>query len=76
VKQPGVIFKGGTSLSKCHKLINRFSEDIDLSVETAAAKLTEGRRKHLKADIVSIIEESGFTLENADQIRSRRDFNR
>jgi len=24
------IFKGGTSLSKCYNLINRFSEDIDL----------------------------------------------
>lgn len=27
-----VVFKGGTSLSKCYKLINRFSEDIDLAV--------------------------------------------
>ena len=26
---PGILFKGGTSLSKCHKVINRFSEDID-----------------------------------------------
>jgi len=26
------MFKGGTSLSKCYKLINRFSEDIDLSL--------------------------------------------
>ena len=25
-----VVFKGGTSLSKCYKLIERFSEDIDL----------------------------------------------
>ena len=28
-----LIFKGGTSLSKVWKLINRFSEDIDLSVD-------------------------------------------
>lgn len=27
-----VVFKGGTSLSKAHKLIQRFSEDIDLAV--------------------------------------------
>jgi len=27
-----VVFKGGTSLSKCHSLIQRFSEDIDLAV--------------------------------------------
>lgn len=26
------IFKGGTALSKCHKLIDRFSEDIDIVV--------------------------------------------
>lgn len=73
---PGVIFKGGTSLSKCYKAINRFSEDIDLSVETEAAKLTEGQRKKLKQDIVSIIDEMKFMLVNPEQIRSRRDFNR
>ncbi|MEI3535842.1 MAG: nucleotidyl transferase AbiEii/AbiGii toxin family protein [Bacilli bacterium] len=27
---PGLVFKGGTSLSKCYNLIDRFSEDIDL----------------------------------------------
>ena len=27
-----VVFKGGTALSKCHGLIHRFSEDIDLCV--------------------------------------------
>ena len=27
-----VVFKGGTALSKCYKLIDRFSEDIDLVV--------------------------------------------
>lgn len=32
--QPNIIFKGGTSLSKCYKIINRFSEDIDLNIET------------------------------------------
>lgn len=26
------VFKGGTALSKCYKLIERFSEDIDLVV--------------------------------------------
>ncbi|HAT6958059.1 TPA: nucleotidyl transferase AbiEii/AbiGii toxin family protein [Legionella pneumophila] len=28
---PHVIFKGGTSLSKCYNIIERFSEDIDLT---------------------------------------------
>jgi len=27
-----VVFKGGTSLSKAHDCINRFSEDIDLAI--------------------------------------------
>lgn len=30
---PGLIFKGGTSLSKAYGLIRRFSEDIDLSLD-------------------------------------------
>jgi len=73
---PSVIFKGGTSLSKCHKAIARFSEDIDLNVETESTKLSEGQRKRLKQDILAIIEELGFTLVNPEQVRSRRDFNR
>lgn len=31
-----VVFKGGTSLSKAHKLIHRFSEDIDLALKPSA----------------------------------------
>ena len=73
--QPNIIFKGGTSLSKCYKVINRFSEDIDLNVETDN-KPTEGQRKELKKNIVSIINDFGFTLDNADNIKSRRDYNR
>ena len=30
--EPRLLFKGGTSLSKSHGLISRFSEDIDISV--------------------------------------------
>lgn len=30
---PSMIFKGGTSLSKCHKVIKRFSEDIDITLD-------------------------------------------
>jgi predicted nucleotidyltransferase component of viral defense system len=26
------VFKGGTSLSKCYRLINRFSEDVDIAI--------------------------------------------
>ncbi len=72
---PNIIFTGGTSLSKCYKLIDRFSEDIDLNIDTEA-KPTEGQRKKLKETIVSIIDEFGFTLSNPDDVRSRRDYNR
>ncbi len=29
---PHITFKGGTSLSKCYNIIERFSEDIDLTI--------------------------------------------
>ena len=31
-RQPQILLKGGTSLSKCYRLIKRFSEDIDLNL--------------------------------------------
>lgn len=74
-RQPNIIFKGGTSLSKCYHLINRFSEDIDLNVE-CKNKPTEGQRRHLINDIKEIIHDYDFVLRNPNAIRSRRDFNR
>lgn len=73
--QPNIIFKGGTSLSKCYKLINRFSEDIDLNIETETHP-TAGQRRNLKKNIVSVIDEFGFALVNPDGTHSRRDYNR
>jgi predicted nucleotidyltransferase component of viral defense system len=72
---PGIIFKGGTSLSKCHKLIKRFSEDIDLNIEYET-KATEGQRKNLKKTILSVIEHLDLELTNPDDVRSRRDYNK
>ena len=34
---PRVIFKGGTSLSKIFKVIERFSEDIDVSIDRGSS---------------------------------------
>lgn len=42
---PGCVFKGGTSLSKCHHAIDRFSEDIDIAFTDT---LTQGQRQKLK----------------------------
>ena len=72
---PDLVFKGGTSLSKCHKVINRFSEDIDLTVEYET-KPSEGKRRSLKKNIVDTIEKFGLVLANPDEIKSRREFNK
>src|SRR5882724_6847564 len=40
---PGLRFKGGTSLSKVFRLIDRFSEDIDIFIDRAALGFTEER---------------------------------
>ena len=67
-----VVFKGGTSLSKCHKVIDRFSEDIDITIDNS---LSQGQKKKLKYGIVEIVEELGMNISNIDDIRSRRDYN-
>lgn len=72
---PDLVFKGGTSLSKCHKVINRFSEDIDLTVEYES-KPSEGKRKELKKNIVAAIDSFELSLANPNEIRSRREYNK
>ena len=56
-KLPYVVFKGGTSLSKCHRVIKRFSEDIDIAIDTS---LSQGEKKKLKYVLVDIAEELGI----------------
>lgn len=45
------VFKGGTSLSKVFGLIDRFSEDIDLS---SSKKLTDSEKKYIKKLIMLV----------------------
>lgn len=71
---PAVVFKGGTSLSKCHHIIDRFSEDIDLGMEVEHA--TEGQRKKMKAMVLESAGMLGLEVSNLDKTRSRREFNR
>lgn len=74
VKQiPNLIFKGGTSLSKCYKIIDRFSEDIDITLDSNYQ--TPSRRKELKKIIIKICEEFGFDLLNENSIQSRKKYN-
>ena len=55
--EPRLLFKGGTSLSKAHGLISRFSEDIDITVfrqdigqniETADLEKLTGKQQRLR----------------------------
>jgi hypothetical protein len=72
-KLSNVVFKGGTSLSKGFKVINRFSEDIDITFDE---HIGEARRKKLKNDVLKgISEELNLPISNWDDIQSDRDYN-
>lgn len=71
---PDIIFKGGTSLSKCYKVIKRFSEDIDINI--SEANPNRGERKKLKSAILSAINNSEMEVTNENEIRSGRKFNK
>ncbi len=70
-----IVFKGGTSLSKCYSIIDRFSEDIDLAVQFKNAKVTPSERKQLKNSIIEVIKVLNMTLINEGEVRSGRDHN-
>ena len=72
-RQGFVVFKGGTSLSKCHKAIKRFSEDIDITIDS---RLSQGQMKKLKEVIKDIAAELGLAIPNIGETRSRRSYNR
>lgn len=65
------VFKGGTSLSKAHKIIERFSEDIDLAVivpndlsNNQIKKLIDTTSKELTKDLEEVYLE-GFTSKHS-----------
>ncbi len=68
-----VVFKGGTSLSKCHKVIKRFSEDIDI---TTNCKPTSSQMKKLKECIKDIALKLNMAIPNIEDTRSRRNYNK
>ena len=71
---PSLVFKGGTSLSKCYKVIKRFSEDIDINY-AVNKKPTQREKKTFKVGIEQAIRNAGLTLVNGEDIHSRRDHN-
>ena len=70
---PELIFKGGTSLSKCYKLIERFSEDIDITI---SSEPTNSKKQNLKKAIVEICKEYELPILNEEKIQARNQFNR
>ena len=68
-----VVFKGGTSLSKAFQVIDRFSEDIDITITVL---LGEARRKKLKYNILKpIADELGLEIRNFKYIESDKNLN-
>ena len=73
-KCPSIIFKGGTSLSKCFGIINRFSEDIDISFKEHVG---ESKRNRLKNTIIkSISNELKLPIINWDILHSNNNVNK
>ena len=67
------VFKGGTSVSKVYNLIDRFSEDIDLSMNR---RPTQSERVKSNELIIGIAENLGLVLSNPEEIKSRYDYNK
>lgn len=63
---PGLVFKGGTSLSKCYKIIDRFSEDLDLTLDTE--HFTQSKKRNSVKALADVCSELGLTLANRQQI--------
>ena len=68
-----LVFKGGTSLSKVYGLIDRFSEDIDLST---SRKASESEKRKINATILATSNAMGLTLINPEEIQSRHSYNK
>jgi len=74
-REPNIIFKGGTSLSKCYEVINRYSEDIDLNrIQNEAMTNTKYKKYH--HNIFNSIKELGFSIDNEKYLRSGCKINR
>ena len=68
-----IVFKGGTSLSKGYRILNRFSEDIDITFDE---HIGESKRKKLKYNVLKVIsDELSLPISNWDSIQSDRNYN-
>ena len=74
-KLEDMVFKGGTSLTKCYQLLDRFSEDIDLSYTAESGVPGDSRKRQLKKAVLSTMNEIDLDITNLDETRSRRNYN-
>jgi len=65
-KISGLLFKGGTSLSKCHKIIDRFSEDIDLTLDID--HFSQSKKRNANKAVIEVCDGLGFNISNRDII--------
>lgn len=66
-------FKGGTSLSKAFGVIDRFSEDIDLSFSESA---TDSKKTKANKLMLSIGSYMGLQIQNIESVFSRHNYNK
>lgn len=59
---PGLMFKGGTALSKCYNVIDRFSEDIDLTLD--AEHFTQGKKRNSVKRLINVCDGANLKLLN------------
>lgn len=73
---PGLLFKGGTCLSSAFHIIERFSEDIDLTLDNSHF----GRGKNIAANhkIIEVCDRLGLKIINREKVEyhSHSNFNR
>ncbi|MEJ0105131.1 MAG: nucleotidyl transferase AbiEii/AbiGii toxin family protein [Bacteroidota bacterium] len=76
------VFKGGTALSKCHKLIERFSEDVDMVVLNNKGESGNQLKNKLKAITDSVskimpeIEIDGITIKKGMNRKTAHQYNK
>jgi predicted nucleotidyltransferase component of viral defense system len=67
-----ILFSGGTSLSKAHGLIKRFSEDIDFKVLSLEEKPSRKALSKLKRNLIDTLSAQGFKVIH-ESIRAWKD---
>lgn len=65
---PGLLFKGGTCCSHAYHAIDRFSEDIDLSLDTD--HFGRNHNKEANHKVIEVCDSVGFKISNRSEVIS------